>query len=139
MWKSLVLLHNKHMNCSACGHAFPIEELAGKDKVECSECGHVAKRKKKEIAPIVLHSTWLPFLIPILGLIIGIGTHNDNDWIGAGIILFTLLGLVLGSVFSVVLSIIAYKKRLYKRGLTLISAIPSGLFLFWLLTNLDRI
>jgi len=127
------------MNCPACGQTFLNTEIAGKDEVECPECGHVTKRKNNKIALLVWSSMWIPFLIPILGLVIGIGSHMESDWLGLRIILITLLGLVLGSVLSVVLSIIAFSKRLHKKELTLISAIPSGLFLFWLVTHLDRL
>lgn len=35
------------MNCSACGHIYLNEEIAGKDKVKCPKCGLIIKKKGK--------------------------------------------------------------------------------------------
>ena len=78
-------------------------------------------------------------MFPLLGGMIGAGVGTDSAWRGWGIFLCGFLGLIPGAIVGVILMIVAYTKKLRHRWASLISGVPSAVFLLWAISKLGQI
>lgn len=77
----------------------------------------------------VLNAIWIPYAVALAGIWIGVEGRSDGDWLGMGIIVWALCGILGGSLLGVIMSSVAIVRKMPLALFTLISGVPSVLSL----------
>jgi uncharacterized membrane protein len=81
-----------------------------------------------KIPDYVKTSIWLPYAIATFGVVLGLALRQSGDWLAMMIILCGGAGIWIASLMAIWMSFSCFMRELPYRKLSLISGIPSLLF-----------
>ena len=96
------------------------------------EDGNVRKTHTTRASPLAIAATVVPVAIVIWGGIAAWNTQlRGNDWFGLERFLGAGIGLLAASITSLILAIASFARREPKAELSLLTAVPGAIFLFF--------